>query len=77
MGRWRVVPTAKELVETGTHYTAEFEAHNCDSGEVVRIEYTQRKGTDISDAIEGLRALSVLLYDAATGETDPSAEKLN
>jgi hypothetical protein len=76
MTRWKVVPIGETLLETETHYTGQFDIHNMDSGEVVRVEYTQRKNKPISDAIGSLQALARCLYDAATEEAE-AAPRLN
>jgi hypothetical protein len=80
VSRWRVVPGDAEIVERETDYTASFDAHNADTGAVVKVEFTQGKGGPVTDIINALRATAALLQAAALGETDPkiaSTEKLN
>jgi hypothetical protein len=74
--RWKVIPIGETLLETDTHYTGQFEILNMDSGEVVRVDYTQKKGNPISDAIGSLQVLARCLYDAAT-EEEEAAPRLN
>lgn len=73
MTRWKVVPIGETLLETKTHYTGQFECHNMDTGEMIRIEFTQKKGQPIADAIGGLQALAKVLYNVATEDETPRA----
>lgn len=78
MSRWRVVPAAAQIEERELDYTATFDAHNADTGSVVRITLTQMKGHPCSDLINSLRALAQVLLNAATGrELPPGTERLN
>jgi hypothetical protein len=74
MSRWRIVPAASEIEEREFDYSATFDAHNMDSGTVVQIMITQRKGDPCSDLIGSLRAVAQTLLNAANEKADePSA----
>jgi hypothetical protein len=79
--RWKVVPAAAEIDEREFDYSATFDAHNVDSGTVVQIMITQRKGEPVGDLIGALRALAgTLLHASNSDEPRPAlkgTEKLN
>ena len=72
MTRWRVIPSAADIVVREKDYTAQFECHNVDSGGVVKIELTQNIGEPVSDLIGALRAMAQTLLRAASGSDEPA-----
>lgn len=74
--KWKVVPAAADIIEREKDYTAQFEIHNMDTGAMIEVSFTQKKGGEISDVIGALSATARILYDAATGKKG-AVEKLN
>ena len=65
MSRWRVVPSAAEIIVREKDWTAQFECHNLDVPAIVKIEITQQHGGPVTDLISALRALAQVLTKAA------------
>jgi hypothetical protein len=77
MSRWRVIPAKDDLVVTEKDYTAQFECHNVDSGAMIKLQYTQDIGGQISDVILALRATAQVLLNAANADDDEPAAGLH
>jgi hypothetical protein len=79
MTRWKVVPAAKDIIVRETDWTAQFDCHNVDTGQLVKIEITQYLGGPVSDLIGALRATAHALVRAATQDDTPlkGEDKLN
>jgi hypothetical protein len=79
VSRWKVVPSAKDLIVREKDYVAAFECHNVDTGTAVHIEFNQQIGGPVADLIGALRALAkTLLLAASTDTPSPKgADKLN
>lgn len=73
MTRWHV--TNPQLDERGDDFTASFTCTNGETGKVVSVSITQRKGCPASDLVGALQATAELLRRAASDELE--AAKLN
>jgi hypothetical protein len=65
MTRWRVIPSAADIVIRETDWSASFECHNVDSGAMVKVELTQTLKGPVTDLIGALQATAKVLHKAA------------
>lgn len=65
MSRWRIKAAEAKITETDKEYTAQFDAHNVDTGALIKVQFTQSKPGPVSDVIGALRAIAQLLWNAA------------
>jgi hypothetical protein len=71
VSRWKVVPSAAEIVVREKDWSAQFECHNLESRAVVKVEITQMHGGPVTDLIGALRALAQVLTKAALKDDSP------
>jgi hypothetical protein len=76
MSRWKIVPSAADIVVREKDWSAQFDCHNIDTGAIVKIEMTQNHGGPVTDLIASLKALAQVLVKTATmtdEDPEPSA----
>jgi hypothetical protein len=70
MSRWKVIPSAADIIVRDKDWTAQFECHNIGTGTAVKIELTQGHGGPVTDLIGALKALAQVLIKTATKTDD-------
>jgi hypothetical protein len=75
MSRWKIVPSARDIVVREHDWTAEFDCHNLGTDMVVKIEMTQQHGGPVTDLIGALKALAQVLVKAAANDYDETGGK--